>query len=103
MYSWNIPRKHNITLDTTGRQRMLPGERLVEPELREKVAAGEREGERKERGGQRVGHNRASSVPFPRPFPSLNQGPQLQWRLQVPPVLPQGCSGGHRLSTLAIY
>lgn len=40
MYSWNIPRKHNIALDTTGRQRMLPRENLVETEFSEKVADG---------------------------------------------------------------
>ena len=45
MYSWNIPRKHNITLDTTGRQRMLPREKLVETEFSEKVADSEFEGE----------------------------------------------------------
>lgn len=52
MYSCNIPRKHNITLDTTGRQRMLPRENLVETEFSEKVADNEFEGEKKGSGGE---------------------------------------------------
>lgn len=69
MYSWNIPRKHNITLDTTGRQRMLPRENLVETAFSEKVADNEFEGEKKERRGRKSGIQTFRLGPIPLSFP----------------------------------
>lgn len=63
MYSWNIPRKHNITLDTTGRQRMLPRENPEETEFSAKVADREFE-----EGGERV-KKWDTNVPVPLSFP----------------------------------
>lgn len=53
MYSRNIPRKHNMTWDTTARQRMLPGENPEETEFRAKVA--DRELEEGGGKGEKVG------------------------------------------------
>lgn len=63
MYSWNIPRKHNITLDTTGRQRMLPRENPEETEFSAKVA--DREFEEGGKGVKKWDTN----VPIPLSFP----------------------------------
>lgn len=95
MYSCNIPRKHNITLDTTGRQRMLPRENLVETEFSEKVADSEFEGEKT---GGSGGREWDTNVLAPSCslllFPARTQKCSSNERLTILFALPHSCLDG---------